>query len=233
MKQSESNILKMVQAVLANLRKDQEFWINEPEIVAEVTEIETEYNLIEESQNTIAGLDQTGYTKSKNMAFDSIIRATYKLARKMCVYARRQKDEILLQFVDQSVNSLSAGIEKDAISRCSAILNKAELLLAELQSSKITADEIARIKQLIVVYNEHINGRSTVKTSKSVSISDNSTRIAALGDRLLNLDDMIEGYLENEEMIARYMASRIVINYGKGKTMKNKTEEVPSVDKNN
>jgi hypothetical protein len=230
MKQSESNVLKMVQAVMANLRKDQEYWLNEPEIAAEVNEIETEYNLITESQNTISGLDSTGYTKSKNMAFDSITRATYKLARKMCIYARRQKDEILLKLVNQSENSLSAGIEKDAISRCSAILNKAESLLAELQSTKITADEIAKIKQLIVVYNEHIDSRSTVKTSKSVSINDNSTRVSALYEKFTNLDDMIEGYIENEEMIARYKASRIVINYGKGKTLKNKAEESPKQD---
>jgi hypothetical protein len=30
MKQSESNFLSMVQAVLANLKKDQSFWIGEP-----------------------------------------------------------------------------------------------------------------------------------------------------------------------------------------------------------
>jgi hypothetical protein len=224
MKQAESNYLNMVQSLLANLRKDQAFWSGEPEIVSEVNAIESEFNLVNESLNLVSGLDPTGYTKSKNSTFDSIIRATYKLCRRLCVYARRQNDPLLLQFADHSENSLSAGIEKAAINRCSALVNKAETIIDALASYKITADDLASIRQLIEAYNQHLEGRSTVKTSKTVSIHDISDQINSLNNRLILLDDMIEGFIDDDDMIARYKAARIVINYGKGKTAKNKAE---------
>jgi hypothetical protein len=224
MKQSESNFLSMVQAVMANLAKDQTFWSEEPEIVSEVEAIGSEFNMVTQDLNTISGLDTTGFTKSKNNTFDTIIRSTFKLCRKMCVYARRQNDLTLLQFVDHSINSLSAGIEKVAISRCSALVSKAESILESLSSYKITADELMSIRQLIEVYNQHLEGRSTVKTNKTVSIHDVSGQITSLNNRLTILDDLIEGFIEDEDMIARYKSARIIIDYGKGKTAKNKAE---------
>lgn len=222
MKQSESNFLSMVQAVMANLTKDQALWSDEPEIVSEVNAIESEYNLVNEGLNLVSGLDPTGYTKSKNTTFDTIIRSTFKLCRKLCAYARRQNDAVLLQFADHSETSLSAGIEKVAISRCSAVVNKAESLLNVLAPYKITAEELANIRQLIDDYNQHLEGRSTVKSSKKVSIHDISGQIASLNNHLTILDDMMEGFIEDDDMIARYKSARIVIDYGKGKTAKNK-----------
>ena len=216
----------MVQAVMANLRKDQPFWTGEPEIVSEVNAIESEFNLVTQDLNTISGLETTGFTQSKNNIFDTIIRSTYKLCRKMCVYARRQNDMVLLQFADHSVNSLSAGIEKVAVSRCSALVNKAESILEALSPYKITADELMYIRQLIEGYNGHLKERSTVKTSKKVSIHDITGQITSLNNHLTILDDMIEGFIEDDDMIARYKSARIIIDYGKGKTARNKTEPV-------
>ena len=224
MKQSESNYLTMVQAVLANLRKDHAFWSEEPEIVSEVEAIESEYNLATEGLGLVSGLDSTGYTHSKNFTLDTTVRSTFKLCRKMCVYARRNNDNVILQLADHSVSSLSAGMEKDVISRCNAIINKAESMLDVLSPFKITADELANIRQLIGVYNEHIEGRSTVKTSKTVSIQDISDLVESLNNRIAILDDMIEGFIEDEDVIARYKAARIIVNYGKGKTAKKQAE---------
>jgi len=228
MKQSESNFLTMVQSLLANLKKDQAFWSGEPEIVSEVNAIESEFNLVNQDLSLVSGLDSTGYTKSKNNTFDTIIHATYKFCRKLCVYARRQNDMVLLQFADHSENSLSAGIEKDAINRCSALLNRAEPILDVLSPYKITADELTQIRRLIDDYNHHLENRSTIKTSKTVSIRDISDQISSLNNRLTLLDDLVEGFIDDDDMIARYKAARIVVNYGKGKTAKNKAESTPA-----
>ena len=80
------------------------------------------------------------------------------------------------------------------------------------------------IRQQIEDYNQHLEGRSTVKTSKTVSIHDISGQITSLNNHLIILDDMIEGYIDDDDMIARYKSARIVIDYGKGKTAKNKVE---------
>ena len=80
------------------------------------------------------------------------------------------------------------------------------------------------IRQQIEDYNQHLEGHSTVKTSKTVSIHDISGQITSLNNHLIILDDMIEGIIDDDDMIARYKSARIVIDYGKGKTAKNKVE---------
>lgn len=225
MKQSESNFLRMVQSVLANLKNDGAMWAEEPEIVSEVNGIESEFGQVNEYLEHISGLDPTGHTKSKNNAFDVVIKATLRLCRRICIFARKQNDIALLQFADHSENSLSAGTEKEAISRCAAIVGKAQSMIDVLTPYKVTADGLVEIRQLIEAYEQHIETRSTVKTNKSVSIHDISGQIASLRDRLVLLDDMIEGLIEDEDMIARYKAARTIINYGVGKTLKNKTEK--------
>lgn len=222
MQQSNSNFMNMVQSVLANLRKDQSHWENEPEIAAEVSDVEKEFNSIMETSRDIFGLDPRGYTTAKNDAFDSITAGTHKLCKKMYVYASRHKDSALLSLVDHSLNSLSGGIEKDAVNRCSAIVKRAESMLTVLQPFKITEPELTAIRRLITSYNEHIDGRTNTKTSKSTQIQDVSGQISSLRERLTLLDNLIEGFIDDDEMIARYKTSRAIINYGQSKTSKGK-----------
>lgn len=210
----------MVQAVLANLKKDQEYWSGEPEIVQEVTDIEKAYKAVMDVIANISGLDQKGYTVAKNNAFDSIMALTLKLCKKMSVYARRNNDNALLQLTDHSLHSLSTGMEKDAMSRCAAIVNKAEAMVSQLVAYKVTDTELAAIRQLMASYNEHLDGRSTTRADKSTSKIDVSGQISALRSRLTLLDELVEGFIDNQEMIARYKASRVILDYGKSKTAK-------------
>lgn len=228
MKQTDSNYLNMVGSVLANLTKDQADWSDEPEIVTEVDAITVEYTRIKEDLVLVSGLDSRGHTITKTITFDTIIHSTYKLCRKMCVYARRKNDPILFQLVNYSEDALRAGMEKKALSRCSAIVKKAESMTGVLAPFKITLDELSGIHNLMTAFNQQVDDRSTVKTSKLISVKDISAQIRSLKDRFAILDDMIIGFIENEEMVDRYLASRIVINYGKGKTAKKVAEPVPA-----
>ena len=120
---------------------------------------------------------------------------------------------------------MSAGTEKEAINRCAAIVSKAESMIDVFSPYKVTADGLAEIRQMIEAYEQHVETRSTVKTDKSLSIQDISGQISSLKNRLALLDDMIEGLIEDEEMVARYKNVRIIINYGIGKTLKNKPDK--------
>jgi len=65
-------------------------------------------------------------------------------------------------------------------------------------SYKMTANDLAAILHLIEAYNQHLEGRSTVKTSKTISIHDISDQINSLNNRLAILDDMIEGFIDDD-----------------------------------
>lgn len=222
MQQNNSNFMNMVQAVVANLRNDYEYIKDEPEIVVELNNIETEVNAINQIDSTVSGLEQKGHTTEKNNSFDSIMASTLTVCKKTCVFARRTNNEVLILLVDHSLNTLSKGKEKDAISRCLAIVNKASSILEQLQPFKVTGDELESIHDQINTYNSKIDERSNVQTEKTTSIQEINDKIRSVRNRLIILDEMIEGFIENQEVVARYKSARIIHNYGKSKTSKNK-----------
>lgn len=220
MRQSESNFLNMVQAVVANLRADYQYWAGEAEIVSEFGFLENELARANDYLVRVSGLGTTGYTSSKNNTLEAIVKATYKLCRRMCVLARRRNDVALYNFADHSENSLMVGNEKEVVSRCLAIVNKAETMVEALSAYKVTPDGLSEIRRLAGTYKEQLEARSTAKAGKSVTIQGVSEQIGSLTERLTLLDDLIESLVEDEEAIARYKASRTIVNAGVGKTAK-------------
>ena len=132
----------------------------------------------------------------------------------------------LQPLVDVSMSSLLRGPEKEVINRCKAIATIATAHITELDSFKVTQAEIDLINQLISDYNEHINNRSTTCINKSSSGQDIANSIGIMRHQFDLLDDLVEGLLENDTFIRDYKAVRMIDDFGKGKTLKNK--EKPS-----
>jgi len=224
MQQVNSNILNMVQSVLASLNKDIANWADEPEIVAEVNDLEKKYNIATSLTNQLSGINSKGYTTTKDNLFDLIMASTLIICKRLCVYARRTNDHTTLTLANHSLNSLARGMEKDAISRCAAIVNKAESMLTVVAQYKITATDVETIRGHIADYNTSIGERSSVKTSKSVMTQDLSTVISDIRRHLEMLDDLIEGFITDSDVMARYKTARIIHDYGKSKTSRNKDD---------
>jgi len=229
MNQSYSNFLTMVQAVLASMKKDQEAWSNEQEIITEIAAIETDFKAAKAIDDALSGMDAKAYTNASNQEYEIIVSLTLKLCKKLCVSARRNNDPALLLLANHSQSSITAGKRKEIISRCTAIINKAESMFEALQVYKVTEKEITAIRQHIESFDVHTDERSNIKTDKTTLTQLNlPDLIQSIRQRFVILDDMIEGFLDDEDVIARYKQSRVVVNYGKMKTAKNKSSETGS-----
>jgi hypothetical protein len=221
MEQDVVNYLNMIGGVLNTLRKDNPIWEKETEMTDVVTLVETDYLSVLNLSKNIKGLQTTGLTDLKDFTFDLITRKTLKLSKKLSAYAKKNKKLDLLALVNYSYSSLSEGMQKDAITRCKAILDAATTNLANLTSFKATADEITTIKQNISDYEGYLDNRSSTTATRTTSVSEVSTLVSNIRDNIDILDDIVEGVLEDEGVIARYLASRKIVDYGKAKTAKN------------
>lgn len=226
MNQQFSNYMTMAQASIASLFKDKESWANEPEIVTEMTSIEKLFNTIMGMNTNIAGLDAKVYTQVTGNDFEEIISAILKICKKLCVYARRNNDPSVLVLANHTHSSLVDGKRKDAISRCQAIVLKAESLMTNLAPYKVTPEDITNVRQLIANYELHINDRSNTKTDKTTTAQVITEHISTLRQHFIMLDDLVEAYIDDQDVINRYKLSRTIHNYGKSKTIKNK--EIPT-----
>ncbi|HEX2934422.1 MAG TPA: hypothetical protein VHO72_03635 [Bacteroidales bacterium] len=226
MKQTQFNFHRMSENVVAGLDKEKAIWENEPEIVALVEEIRSYNSLIVAKGTNISGTVTTSYTAPKNDSFDKAMSATYKLCRKMSAYAKINNDGKLLPLVDLSLTGLSRGIEKEALLRCQSIAQQAEALLPALEKYKVTADEIAFIRQMIAECTEYSNQRSVANSGKVNDGKDIGTIISDLRKSFDTLDDLIEGLIDDQAFINRYKSLRFITDYGKGKTQKNKNNDV-------
>ena len=128
----------------------------------------------------------------------------------------------LIPLVDVSVSSFSRGPEKEVINRCKAITELAVKYLANLGTFKVTSDEIDQINNLIAEYQEHIDNRSNTNIAKSSSGEDIFDSIGDMRHQFDILDDLVEGLLDDQTFIRDYKAARLIDDYGKGKTLKNK-----------
>jgi len=224
MKQLYSNLLTMLATMLASVKKDQAAWSGETEIAVEIAAIETEYHELKTIIDQLSGLDSRGYTDAGNQEFELIVSLTLKLCKKLCVAARRTNDSALLQLANHSQSSLHAGKHKEVISRCTAIVNKAESKFGVVQSYKVTLDEITIIRQHISTLDTNIDNRSNVNTDKTTLNQHRLPELVhSIRERLIILDDMVEGFIDDEDVVARYKQSRVTVNYGKSKTAKNQT----------
>ena len=222
MNQREFNFLNMSDRVLSHMLVGTPLWENNPEIVEVIEVIKQTSDDISGKGALESGLSGKGHTSAKDNTLDSLATKTCKLSKKISGYAKKRGLLNLIPLVDVSVTSISRGPEKEVINRCKAITDIAVKHMENLGSFKVTNNEIDEIKNLITEYQLHIDNRSNTNISKSSSGEDISKDISEIRHQLDILDDLVEGSLDDNTFIRDYKAARLIDDYGKGKTLKNK-----------
>jgi len=225
MNQSEFNFLNMSDRVMSHMLVGKLLWENDPEIVEVVEEIRKLRNDISEKGALEAGLSGKGFTSAKDNTLDALVEKTCKLSKKISGYAKKKGLLELIPLVNVSLSTISRGPEKEVINRCRAITNIAVKHLENLASFSVKNDEIEQIKKLISEYQNHIDNRSNTNISKSSSGVDIADDIGEIRHQLDILDDLVEGSLEDDTFIREYRVARLIDDFGKGKTLKNKDKE--------
>ena len=224
MNQSEFNFLNMSDRVMSHMLVGTSLWENDPEIVEVIEIIQQKRTDISKKGAAESGLSGKGYTSAKDNTLDALATKTSKLSKKISAYAKKRGLLDLIPLVDVSITSISRGPEKEVINRCNSITDIADKHMENLASFNVKTDEIVQIKKLISEYQNHIDNRSNTNISKSSSGEDIADDIAEIRHQLDILDDLVEGSLEDNIFIRDYKAARLIDDYGKGKTLKNKAK---------
>ena len=225
MNQSEFNFLNMSDRVMSHMLVGKLLWENNPEIVEVVEVIKEQRNDISAKGAMESGLSGKGYTSAKDNTLDTLATKTCKLSKKVSGYAKKKGLLELIPLVNVSVTTISRGPEKEVINRCRAIKDIAVKHMENLASFSVKNDEIEQIEKLISEYQNHIDNRSNTNISKSSSGEDITNDIGVMRHQFDILDDLVEGSMEDNTFIRDYRAARLIDDFGKGKTLKNKDEE--------
>lgn len=225
MNQSEFNFLNMSDRVMSHMLVGKLLWENDPEIVEVIEVIKQKRNDISVKGAVKSGLSGKGHTSAKDNTLDSLATKTCKLSKKISAYAKKKGLLELIPLVNGSITSISRGPEKEVINRCTAIADIAVKHMENLAAFSVKNDEIELIKKLISEYQNHIDNRSNTNITKSTSGEDIANDIGVIRHQLDILDDLVEGFLEDNTFIRGYRVARLIDDYGKGKTLKNKDEE--------
>jgi hypothetical protein len=228
MKQSYFNFLKMTGVTIAGMDKNTDKWTTETEISDVYNSIKKEYELIISKNDMVIGLETTGFTAAKDSTMESITASVYKLCRAMSAYAKSRGDSVLLASVDLSITGICKGPELEVISRCASIVELAEQNLPNLVSFKITAEKIASIREQFNAYKSYVGTRGTTRSTRTVGNSELDNQMSSLRKKVDILDDCIEALIEDETFLSEYTSWRMIIDYGKGKTLKNKATKTES-----
>src|SRR5665648_64695 len=224
MNQSEYNFLNMCDRVMSHMLVGKLLWENDPEIVEVIVVIKQQRNDISVKGAVESGLSGKGHTSAKDNTLDSLATKTCKLSKKISAYAKKKGLLELIPLVNVSFTSISRGPEKEVINRCNAIADIAVKHMENLASFSVKNDEIELIKKMISEYQNHIDNRSNTNISKSSSGEDIANDIGVIRHQLDILDDLVDGTLEDNTFIREYRAARLIDDFGKGKTLKNKDE---------
>ncbi len=214
----------MTGIVISGMDKEQDIWTEETEAKSAHNGIKEDYNRIISKNDMVVGLETTGITAAKDNAIYLLCKITLKITKAMSAYAKSRNDLVLLPKVEHSYTSLSRGPELEVIARCASILDLAQENLEKFTSYKVTQEKIDAGRQLINTYDKHSGDRGTTRSSITVGFSELDNQMAELKKKFDILDDTIESLIEDESFLARYNSWRMIIDYGKGKTLKNKPE---------
>jgi hypothetical protein len=143
----------------------------------------------------------------------------------MSAYAKKNNIHSLLPLVNISYSTLSKGPELEAVNRCSGIIEKASELINDLTTFKVTEAEIEEDRQLVADYRKMAAERTAASKDRPVKGSEINELLSGLRSQLDIMDDLLKGMIDDKGFISRYKSWRNIVDYGKGKTLKNKVAD--------
>jgi hypothetical protein len=217
MQQEQTNYLSMASGVIQGMEDKKDLWKDEEEFVSTMAEIETEYAIVNSKVKATEGLDITGYTEANRIAFDNIVKKVFKIGKKASAFAKKKNDMVLLPIVNYSYSNLSRGMKKEAIARCSAIIDAVTAKLPLMTTFKITAADLTAAADLVADYNKKYDSKTTAQGGKTTMLDEIPGHISTLRDKFDILDDLVEGFM-TDSFIANYKNLRQIKDFGQNKT---------------
>lgn len=208
MTQTQVNSLNMFRAVVALLESKPSEWSTLTPVVEVVNATKTILSQVDQTMKNQVEHNPVGYTQQKETRMEAMLKSSFKLASKLKAFAKRSNNQVLLAAVDHSVTSLERGSEIEVIKRCQNIAKKAVEFLPLLTDYMVTQTEIDQLNISIAEVEPIVSKRDAVLSERKTATSGIPELIREGRKQLEILDDMIDGMIDNDELVESYFNAR-------------------------
>jgi lysyl-tRNA synthetase class I len=208
MKIAQSNYLNMANAVITLFDGKLSAWRDIPVLVDGVERVRRIIAAIREAARKQGENKSTGHTAAKERSRDELENLTYQTAVRVRSYAGATENDVLATQMRFSRSSLDKMKTNDLLTLAQVIADACSAHLPELREYKIdetTVDSLRRcVEQTAQLYAQ----RDVVIDQRMEATSRLEQLFTEARTHLKTLDDLAEGYIEDDEFLAAYFNAR-------------------------
>lgn len=207
----------MYNTVIAQMDRTPAMWQENTLITYEISAFK---NLVQTIANE--GFKQTeknpkGFTQDKDAQLEIMCGLTYQMLIKIRPYARKTKNNVLLQAVDHSMSDLKSGTTEATINRCQLVHDKGIEFLAALSPYQVTTEGLTELKAAIEKFKPMIAQRNNIGDERAAATQNLPNLFAQAREHLQSLDDLVESMIADQDFINTYFQARRITNPGSKK----------------
>ena len=141
---------EMERESISYVHKNENLWSKWAVIAANVTMLEANEGELNEAFKAQDANDPGGHVAMKNELLEKFFHKTYRLGRKLLLYAKDTNDQLLMNEVSFTESTLNKLNEKEALLKCGSILQRGNEYLAKTAGYGITAEELKALAAELV-----------------------------------------------------------------------------------
>jgi hypothetical protein len=208
MRKSYQNAHTMHAAVLDLFDRRPEAWAGEGPAEESVARLRGVFGNVARIEAERLRMGTTGLTAEKTDARRTMEAAAMRLVRAARPYARKIGDEVLLAEVDTSENKLAKATDAAAVGRAGRVLAAVEDRVGEMAAYKLTKDDVEALRKATAdvvpagALRDSTGGQREARTEALGPLFTEATAV------LDDLDDVVEGVIEDAEFRAEYARVR-------------------------
>lgn len=204
----EKTFADMQNRCISFLKNNSLVWINNPVIKEDVEALERNKNELDQTVQAQKDSDSGGHVAQKRKEFTGLAGKFYKLSCKLCHFAKKTKNMVLLKSVDIPESGFLRGEEKEVLLKFNTVLSAARENLTSLAAYNFNKDNLDALETL---YNNLVVIPGTI--SVLIGNQKSATRsIKELNDEahtiLDQLDDALEGIIEDDKFLESWFNER-------------------------
>jgi FixJ family two-component response regulator len=213
----------MMNAVTQHFGNNSNVWNSNPLVINGVNNLIETGKAIEEAAKKQKANSPTGHTAAKERARNELESLTYRTAVRLRSYARSTDNDVLTAKLDFSQSTLDRMKHNDLLTCSRMVVAACKEYLPKLIIYQIDNAAVDKLSQSIEQTSLLYAARDAVVDQRVEATADLEKLFTTARNQLKILDDLVEGYLDDETFIATYFNARKIHDL-KGKRAKTETQ---------